>query len=191
MGYATVAQVREYLPQLGDDDEALLEDVLDRATDIIDGELGFSFAAYDEYAAASNRDVYSGAGGKWLYLPAHEADSVESVYLVSQRGTDDEETDELTEYVVETRSRLYLEEGWLPRRWYRVAAVWGYGPAPDAIVQVTLEVAVNLWQGRDAVSWSGSLGVDGGSSRPYQRSLNWAQKSIIQRVKSQYPREAA
>ena len=189
MAYATVAQVREYLPQLGDEDEALLEEVLERATDIIDGELGFSFAAYGEYAVATAKDVYSGAGGKWLYLPAHEADSIESVYLVSLRGTDDEDTEEVTEYVEETRYRLYWNDGWAKRSWYRVTAVWGYGAAPDRIVQVCLEVAVNVWRGRDSQSGATVLGAEG--ARPYHRSLSWAQKSIIERVKKAYPKEAA
>lgn len=187
MSYATVDEIREYLPQLGDDDETLLQVVLDRATDIVDGELGFSFGVYAETESA--KDVWSGAGGRYLYLPCYEIGSIESVSLVSLRGTDDEDTEAEDEYVEEaTGWKLYLDDGWLQRRWYRVEAIWGYGLAPEAITQVCLEVAVNMWQGKDSLSAT-SQGAEG--ARPYHRSLTWAQKNIIERVRNQYPKPRA
>ncbi len=191
MAYATVAQLREYLPDVPDDaeTESLLQTVLERATAIVDAELGFQFAPYD-YVAES-KDVYAGAGGKWLYLPAHMPESVTAVDLISSRGLDGESTEAVTEYVESDRYRLYLDSGWLPRRWYRVTAVWGYGAVPEEIVEVTLEVAVNIWRGRDAMNWSTELGASGGGATPYRRALTWAQRSIIERVKGQFPRETA
>ena len=190
MAYASVAQLREYLKDLPASDETddLLEAILERATALVDGELGFGFASYGY--TASETDVYSGAGGKWLYLPAYQSGSLEDVALVSSRGTDDEDTDAETEYVEESRYRLYRDVGWLPWRFYRVSAVWGYGEAPEAIVEVTLQVAVNIWRGRDAMQWSSSLGAEGGGAVSYQRALSWAQRSIIERVKTQYPGES-
>jgi len=190
MAYASVAQLREYLKDLPASDETddLLEAILERATALVDGELGFAFAAYGY--TASEIDVYSGAGGKWLYLPAYQSGSLGDVALVSSRGTDDEDTEAETEFVQESRYRLYRDVGWLPRRYYRVSAVWGYGEAPEAIVEVTLQVAVNIWRGRDAMQWSSSVGAEGGGAVSYQRALSWAQRSIIERVKTQYPGES-
>lgn len=190
MAYASVTQLREYLKDLPASDETddLLEAILERATALVDGELGFAFAAYGY--TASEIDVYSGAGGKWLYLPAYQSGSLGDVALVSSRGTDDEDTEAETEFVQESRYRLYRDVGWLPRRYYRVSAVWGYGEAPEAIVEVTLQVAVNIWRGRDAMQWSSSVGAEGGGAVSYQRALSWAQRSIIERVKTQYPGES-
>jgi len=53
-----------------------------------------------------------------------------------------------------------------------------------------LQVAVNIWRGRDAMQWSSSLGAEGGGAVSYQRALSWAQRSIIERVKTQYPGES-
>lgn len=191
MAYATVDQLREYLPDIpaGTEEDALLSSVLERATAIVEAELGFAFAPWDYLAEA--RDVYTGAGGAWLYLPAHMPESVVKVALVALRGTGDESTAEVTTYLEDSRYRLYRDDGWLPRRWYRVTAVWGYGAAPAEIVEVTLEVAVNIWRGRDAMNWSTELGASGGGSTPYRRALTWAQRSIIERVKQQYPPETA
>ena len=44
---------------------------------------------------------------------------------------------------------------------------------------------MNIWQGKDSLSAT-SLGAEG--ARPYHRSLTWAQKSIIERVRNQYPK---
>jgi hypothetical protein len=189
--YATVAQLRQYLPDVpvDADNDALLTSVLERATAIVEAELGFEFAAYDY--VADEKDVYAGAGGKWLYCPAHMPESVTAVDLVASRGGDSESTEAVTEYVESDRYRLYLDAGWLPRRWYRVTAVWGYGAVPTEIVEVTLEVAVNIWRGRDAMNWSTELGATSGGATPYRRALTWAQRSIIERVKGQFPRESA
>lgn len=190
MAYATVDELKAYVSQLASTTstvtDAVLEDVLERATDTVDDELGFSFADWVEYAEATARDVNAGAGGRILFLPAHQADSVESVEMVSGRGTASEGLTAVTDYVVETRWRLYRDGGWRPATWYRVAAVWGVGPAPASIVQVTLEVAVTIWQGRTAGAFSPVVGVEGGGAVAYKRALTWDQRARIQRVASTY-----
>jgi hypothetical protein len=39
------------------------------------------------------------------------------------------------------------------------------------------------------MNWSTELGAAGGGATPYRRALTWAQRSIIDRVKQQYPPE--
>jgi hypothetical protein len=130
--------------------------------------------------------VWSGAGGKILYLPTHQAESVESVNQITGRGTDDEALTEIEDYVVETRWRLYRDYGWLPRTWYRVEAIWGVGPVPPEVVQVTLQVAQNIWMGRGAGRFSESLGAEGGVA--YNRAVTWAEKSVLAKVRQKYSR---
>ncbi len=181
MAYATLDQLYEYLPQLArGEHDSLLSDILDRAESIVDDALGFQFAGYGE---ATTRDVECRVRWRWLEAPAHERGSIVAIAEVSGRGTSSETTTEITEFVEEEDGRLWRGQGWTPGAWYRVTAVWGYGPAPASIVQVTLEVAVNIWRGRDASQWSNTLGVEGQGAVSYNRALTWAQRSIIDAVR--------
>lgn len=184
MAYATLDQLYDYLPQLArDEHDSLLSDILDRAESIVDDALGFQFAGYGE---ATTRDVECRVRWRWLEAPAHERGSIVAIAEVSGRGTSSETTTEITEFVEEEDGRLYRDEGWTRGAWYRIEARWGYGPPPDDIVEVTLEVAVNIWRGRDASQWSASIGVEGQGSVSYNRALTWAQRSIIEAVRTRY-----
>jgi len=185
MAYATVAILKQYLPQLtGSEHDALLTSILNRATRLVDDVLGFSFAAYG--ASATERDVWSGNGGDYLLLPAYKAASLASVYLVTDRGGDSEaDTTEVDDYTEDERWRLWRAAKWPRRTWYRCTAIWGPGPVPDSIVEVTLEIAVNIWRGQDAGQFDRS-GAEGGGSIAYSRNLTWAQRSAIDRVRMQY-----
>lgn len=184
MAYATVVQLKGYLPQVTSGEDSLLSTILDRATGMVDDHLGFSFAAYG--VTATERDVWSGNGGEYLLLPAYKSGSLASVYLVSQRGTaDEDDTDEVDDYTEDERWRLWRAAGWPRRTWYRVTAIWGPGAVPASIVEVTLEIAVNIWRGRDAGAFDRS-GAEGGGSIAYARALTWAQRSAIDKVKYQF-----
>lgn len=191
MAYASVEQLRAYLEQTDEGDESLLTDILERAEALVDEELGFSFIDWDVDAEPSERDVKCGAGGEYLYLPAHDEGSVASVEAVYARGAETETTEAITDYTVEPRWRLYRRAGWVRGQWYRVAAIWGYGPPPTAITEVTLEVAANLWRGRHAVGWTSAVGAEGGGSVQVQRALTWAQRHTIERVRARYPQESS
>lgn len=192
MAYATVEELKAYLTQLAAPTstvpDGVLEDVLERATDTVDDELGFSFADWVEYAEPTARDVNAGNGGKWLYVPAYQPGTLASVHRVVGRGLGLEGLLEVTEYVEETRWRLYYDRGWTPWTWYRISAVFGAGPAPASIVQVTLEVAVTIWQGRMAGAFAPSVGVEGGGQGAYKRALTWDQRARIQKVAQDYRR---
>ncbi len=185
MAYATVAELKRYLPQVTDSGEdALLWTILERATDMVDDHLGFSFAAYG--ATATERDVWSGNGGDYLLLPAYKSGSLASVYLVTDRGGDSEDdTTEVDDYTEDERWRLWRAAKWPRRTWYRCTAIWGPGAAPESIKEVTIEIAVNIWRGRDAGAFDRS-GAEGGGSIAYARALTWSQRSAIDRVKYQF-----
>ena len=190
MSYATVAQLRQYLPQVKADPDPpapqpvsdLLQSILDRANSIVNEALGFAFG---DYGAASEQDIEAVHGGRWLEIPYHEAASVATVEWVSGRGTASEVTDVVDGWLEESDGRLYRDAGW-SRGWYRIEAKWGYGPAPASIVEVEIEVAVNIWRGRDASMWQSDIGAEGAGAVSYNRALTWAQRSIIDAVRLKY-----
>jgi len=187
MAYATVDQLREYLSQVEDGAEAdaKLGIILDRATDIVDLALGFAFVGVD--AQATSRDVRA-RGGVWLQIPPHQVGSVTAVLKVLGRGTIGEVTLDVAAtygFVEEDDGRLYCDYGWAPG-WYRVTALWGYGTAPAAIVEVTLELAVNLWRSADRGMYSDVIGVEGGGAVGYARALTNQQRMIIDGVRARY-----
>jgi len=182
MSYASVEQLRAYLPQVasGSANDVLLQAVLDRATEIVDLELAFSFAGYGTKAA---KDVRA-EGGEYLNLPGHKAASVTTVYAVSSKGASYESTSEITDFEELEDGRLYYCTGWTQGGWYRVTAEYGYGTVPEAIVEVTLQVAINIWRSRDATGTT--IGPDGQGQVSVNRALTWNQRSIIDRVRGTY-----
>lgn len=188
--YGSVTEIRQYLSQVpsGAANDALLQDCLDRATAMIDGELGFAFAAFG--ATAASKDFCSRVASQYLELPAYQAGSITSVYELSAKGTTYESTDEVlaTEYDIlddVIRPRLYRYEGW-PAGWYRVTAIWGYGPAPAEIVQVCLEKAVNLYLGAQGGQFSDVVGIEGGGAVGYNRAWTNAQRRVMENMRARF-----
>lgn len=179
--YATVAQLREILTQAptGVAGDALLQGALDRATDIIDGQLGFSYAAF---GVAAPKDVRAVGTSEYLDLPAHQSSGVTAVSAVYSKGQTSETTDTITDYDemdddISGDGRLWRALGWTKGQWYRVTATWGYGTAPTAIVEVCLELAVNLYGARDSKQISDVVGVEGAVG--YNRALTNRQRMVI------------
>ena len=195
MAYGTVEELRsDYLPQpdAGATMDAVLQNMLDKATEIVDGRLGFGFAAY---GAASVRDVQLRAGNRltWPYLelPAHQAGSVTLVQLVGARATTTEQLTTVTDWIEEESGGPL--GGWLYRSaywsagFYRVTAKWGYGPAPESLVGIVYELAVNLFgtrESRQAVS--GFLGVAGDGAVAYTRGLTERQRMVVDDTRRKY-----
>jgi hypothetical protein len=184
--YASVAQLREYLVQVpaGAAYDALLDSVLDRAMDIIDGRLGFTFSAYGEAATAA--DVRCPADSEYFMLPHYGAGTITSVYELYGKGLDSEDTEEITEYEALDDGRLYYAYDWERGQWYRITAKWGYGAAPDSIVQVCLELAINLWSARESRTITDVVGVEGGGAVGYSRSLTNRQRMILDGIRQRY-----
>jgi hypothetical protein len=188
MSYATVEELRAYLTQVNTTtaDTTLLQAVLDRATDIIDKALGFSFAAYP----AASAKVIAHAGGSTLNLPAHQVGTV--TVVADNSGS----TVLSTTYAEDATGDLYFTTNnypygtslqglplWSPGR-YTVTAVWGYGPTPpESIVQVCLEVAVNIWRGKDRGMWTEVVGVEGSGGLRFTGGLTNQQRSILAAVR--------
>ena len=175
--YGTVAQLREYLTQVptGSVADALLQSCLDRATDTVDGAMGFAWTAYREAAA---KDVRAEANSEYLTLPAHQVGGVTAVAWLTGKGTIYACTEAMTDYEELEDGRLWRSEGWMRREWYRVTAPWGNGPVPASLVEVCLELAINIWGSRDSKQISDVVGVEGAVG--YNRALTNRQRMIIE-----------
>lgn len=188
--YGTVTQLREMLPQVpaSATTDVLLGELLTRATRVAEGRLGFAFA---EYGAAAAKDfVGQGSGSQVLVIPAHRAASLTALAELECKGLASEWTTALTDWVeleeeFTAGARLYRYWGWRTG-WYRATGVWGYGPAPVEVVQVVLELAVNLWRGRDRGMWSDVIGVEGGGAVGYARALTNQQRMVLDDVRTKY-----
>lgn len=182
MSYASITELRTYLPQAKTDaaTDALLSAVLERANAIVNEALGFEFDGHD--VPATTRDVLCHHSGAWLELPAHEVGTATVVESVSGRGTSDESLTTETDWLEETDGRLYMDGGWGASVWYRVTAAWGYGTPPASIVEVELRIARTLWRNRDAAQGQGSIGVDGDGAVD-ARSISWDERNIIENVR--------
>ena len=189
----TPALMRQYLTQLaiaGTDSalDATLEQICQRAESTVNLDLGFTFAAYPATATAAT--AY-GNGTPWLMLPAHQAGSVTTVALES---TTPLTAQAITGWAEEPDGSLYITAvppyyggGWYRNR-YTVTAKWGYGPAPQAVTEVALELAINIWRERDKGMFSDVIGVEGGNAVAVGYAHAWTnrQKAILNKVKQQY-----
>jgi hypothetical protein len=187
MSYATVSNLREYLTQVatGATVDAQLQRILDRANAIVNEALGIEFAAFG--ATASERDL-RGSYDHYLRPPAFKASSIVGIEAVYARGTSDEDTEAITDWIEDTDARpyrIYRYDGWA-ETWYRVEAIWGYGAAPASVVEVELEVAINVWRSRDAASFGTAIGPDDGGGITINRALTWAQRDILRAVRASY-----
>lgn len=149
--------------------DARLQKLLDRATQIIETLLGFSFPAAEEDAEY----VAYGDGTDYLLLPAFVAGSV--TLVEAPDGYTVPDYIEQGSALVVTRGgiigslygsealagRLYgLAGGWLSGVPYTVTATFGYASTPDDIKEACLEIAVDLFRFRDAGSIK-MVGVEG------------------------------
>lgn len=183
--------IYQYLQQVtpsGENDD-LLDTIALRADSIIAEYLGYTWTAYD---AAASTKVVTGTGSSWLYLPAHQFGTITS--LVPE-GT----TSEITGYTEEPDGHLYIgssgvwswsdtTNGWPANRRYTVTAKWGYGAVPEALKEVAVELAVNLWREKDKGMFSDVIGVEAAGSVVvgYQRAFTNRQLAILNRYRRKY-----
>ena len=150
MPYATPTEFRAYLPQVdsGADNDAIILDVPTRATEMVRPVVGVAFfdrsdLDSDAWPAATTKNVWS-EHSVWLKLPFYK----EATISLVTRLTDSTVIADYEERWDMGRGYLWREAGWSAYR-YSVTAQWGAGPPPPNVIEITLEVAVNLWRGRD------------------------------------------
>jgi hypothetical protein len=196
VAYATVAQLRDYLPQVENTagNDTLLGRILDRATQIIDTELGFAFGT----ATVSMRTVY-GDGTDYLIPPVFVSGSVTAVTTITGYSVPSyiEQDGALVArtsagvlaplYSYPLLSGDVAVGAWLYGVPYTVAATFGYASVPADIVEATLEIAVRIWRARDA-GFSDVVGVEGSGAVGYNGKYPAVVTAILDNYKARVPR---
>jgi hypothetical protein len=184
--YGTLARLRaEHLTQVptGATNDALLIQALTSATALVDNALGFGFATY---GAATAKDVrHAGVSDTWD-IPAHEVASVTTVLEIYSKGATSESTEAITDFDELDDGRLYYATGWEHQQWYRVTAKWGAGAAPEEIIKIAMQLAVDLWHGRDARGSADMQNIEGPGAATVQRAFTWQQYQVLQQVRREY-----
>lgn len=196
MAVATVDQLRVYLNQVptGATTDEQLQAVIDRADQIVVEALGFAFFdAGDTWAdvSATTKRVRA-ESSVYLKLPPYSYGSITSVAVVTGAGDTADTGDPVTDYD-ETQERFYLYRpaGWWGGR-YAVTAKYGYGPAPESVVEMVLELAVNIWRQKAQGMFQTLVGVDsggqstGGGSIKYVGGLNRDQRAVLAGVRRRF-----
>lgn len=204
MSYATVAQLRKYLKQVpaGVGFDAELQDVLDAATGIIDEVLGYSYD--DVWGSVPSFDTFIAPFPASVYLKVPNFKAASTDYV--SETEDDVEITNWREHgtmalvrTVAPYTSAACRPVWVPEETYTVRAIWGYGPAPAAIVEVCRQIAVNLFHSGAASRFTGGALVGAGNAtidpqgqkgggRKYADFLTPAQEAIILGQKSKYTR---
>ena len=169
--------------------DTLLQNCLDRATDIIRETMrallddpAFDYAAY---GSASTQVVY-GKRSKYLALPAHQAGSVTLVEY-QESLVNPTAYAPITDFWREVAGALERPYGWHhpDLEHYRVTAIWGYGPVPSAIEEITLEVAVNIWRTKDRGGFTDTIGAEGQGAIRAVTGLTNLQKQAVESIAAQ------
>ena len=174
--------------------DTVLQQCLDRATDIVRSAMRSLLADptfdYAAYGVASTKIVRA-YDGSYLTLPAYQLNSITLVEYQSGSYPSTYTTLTSDQWEAQADGRVYRAGGWGSGWWsdlarYRVTAVWGWGPTPpDAIVEVTLEVAVNVYRTRDTGGYVDLVGVEGaGATRPIA-GLTKLQQQVLESLRDQ------
>lgn len=169
------------------DTDSDLQNALDRATSIIRDYLraelpdsSFDFVAY----GSADTQIVRGYWSHLIQIPAHQMGSIS---LIERQITTNPESFVLLsdQWIERANGQLYRAAGWDNEN-YRITAVWGYGSnIPDSIIELTLELAANIWRTRDTGGFVDIVGVDGSGSIRHIIGLNKQQQMIITNVRNQ------
>lgn len=172
--------------------DTVLQSCLDRATDIVRGAMRSLLADetfdYAAYGVASTR-IVRGFDSSYLRLPAYQSGTVTLVEYQSSSNPRAYTAIDSAQWEVLSDGRIYRSYGWGggvagddPR--YRVTATWGYGPTPPpAIVELTLELAVNIWRTRDSGGYTDVIGVEGSGAIRQVAGLNRQQAMVLENMR--------
>ncbi len=181
--YASVADLREYLFELpaSAEDDVVLQKILNRVSSIVD-EAVYPVVFSSSHSTSVER--VTSYGGTLLYLPPHQ---VGGSIMVSYNGS------AITGWSEDDDGDLYLATEWAtttPDLPYLVTAPWGYGSPPEAVVEVVLEMAVNIWHSRANARFSDVVGVQSEHSAAvgYEKGMTALQKQALLKVRNRLRR---
>lgn len=177
MAYATADQFKRYFDQFAGTSthDTLIGEVLDRATAIIDTEIGYSFTGGVNPVTTSPQVIY-GSGTPLLTLP-HRGRTVTAVtaptgytvptyaeITIPLQGSYLHTKDTSGVLYAPWRRRGLGDMTWYTLVWdentpYTVTATFGWGTAPADVVEACLELAVMIFRFKE----SGGVGEIGGA----------------------------
>lgn len=181
MPFPTAADVAEYLDHVDLSDpeqEDNLSKVVGRARSIVEEAL-YPVVFTDDWPVAAEEKLVVARFGPYLQLPPHRQGTVS---LVTLGGVD------LTGYWLEQESGvLYAQDasgntgdwGDVP---YAVTAVWGYGPPPEAVNEIVVELSVNIWRRRHEGLFVESTAFGGGTRTQYIGGLTDSQRAVLDKI---------
>lgn len=164
--------------------DAVMTDIIERAERVIEDAL--APVVFTSYGTATSKDIRAGAmDSTYLKPPIHQAGSVTTVKAIPRPGAPVAD-EELVEDWIQDDGYLIRGDQWLAGQWYRVTAIYGYGPAPASAQQLALEIAVNIWRSKDRGLYSEVQGANDGANISYVGGLNPTQRMMIQNIRRQY-----
>jgi hypothetical protein len=196
MAEPTRTDLYQYLVQLqvNATNDSLLDKCLARAKGLVNAYMRTRLkrawtVGWADWAAASSKIVFA-PGGDTLYLYPHQVGSVSLVQqsgitIVPQAYYEDPFSGDVyliaqnPWFAADHRYPGYADWGRGP---YSVTAIWGYGPMPDEVAQVELELAVNIWRGRDRGMWTDMINGAGGQYIKYTGGLTKQQEMVLESI---------
>ena len=151
MALATIDQLKEYLGDASDKDDALLTRIVSAATDAIENYCGRTFAA-----TVYTSELYDGTGTQSLQLRHFPIISVTTLLEAGNPLTTGLDPNASPS----PDALIYAEEGqlvrpwfyWLPyRRWYSVTYQAGYATVPAGIVQACLDLSALILREKEHI----------------------------------------
>jgi hypothetical protein len=168
-----------------DGTSVLMAQLLNDARDVVDKALGFGFfresATWDAVVPVATPRTVRAERSTWLRLPPYLRGSIAQITLAGDSAA-------ITAWDEAWEAGLFLLEradGWQAGR-YTVTARFGYGPPPESIVALTIELAVNAYRTRDKGLYTEIIGVEGGGGVRYLGGLNQQQRMVLANVRRQY-----
>jgi hypothetical protein len=166
----------------------VLQAVLDRATQVLDTAIGYSFTL----SASASQVVY---GDGTAYLVPTACLTVSGVTAPTGYDIPDYVlrdgmlilTDSAGVLVPEAYAGRSPVPAWREGVPYTVAGTFGYAAVPDDIVEACLEVAARIWRGRSS-GFSDVIGVEGGGAVGYEKAFPAMVRHTIGRYRAKrYP----
>lgn len=196
MAILTLTEIRQHLWQVkaGDPEDSKLQDAVDRANSIVErAALPVVFA---DYPGAATQQVVFSDGTAYLELPPYQTGSITQV----RYGATDGQIVAATDYTIQGQMlrlvNYYGYTGFYPyyphftsgwgRGPYYITAKWGYGPAPADIIQITLELAINIFQATESGGIRQYESVEGDTIVLQTTGLSARQQAILDTLKAQY-----
>lgn len=163
MVYASTEQLKVYAFQQGRGDDVRHEEVLPRASEIIDLACGLGRGFFAPAGSVLTTKSFCTSTSKRLRVTPYKKDSIDFVEYATVHAHCPDYSE-----IVDSNEMPWLVansgECWIPDEIVEISAVWGFDETPAEIVEATLELAIAIWRGRDTAYARVVADVNGGNT---------------------------